>query len=108
MIYLIPTSTTESCYEQTVTLDGASYRLRLAWAERERRWFLDLSTVDGVPILQGKKIVADRPLTQRLTCSSRPAGELWCIDTTGAGVDPDLRDLGARCLLLYVDGVSSV
>lgn len=103
MIVYIPTSTTESWYEQTVTLDGSRYLLRLMWAERSRRWYLDLETTDGTPIRRGIKVVADRPLTERLTMDDRPPGELWCVDRSGGGVDPDIRDLGDRCLLLYVE-----
>jgi Domain of unknown function (DUF6983) len=107
MIYLIPTSQTESWYEQRVRLDGVVYSLRLAWAERERRWFADLRTASGQVVFTNRKVVADRPLTERLTSLLRPAGEIWCVDRSGAGRDPDLRDLGARCLLLYVDAESS-
>ena len=102
MILVIPTSTADSWYEQIVAMDGADYRLRLRWSERERRWYLDLETSDGSAVVYGKKVVADRPLTERITSDFRPPGELWCIDTTGFGVDPDLRDLGKRCVLCYV------
>ena len=107
MVYLLPTSLTDSWYEQTVLLDGVAYRIRLAWAERDHHWYLDLETVSGFGIMYGKKVVADRPLTERLAMRDRPAGEIWCLDTTGAGIDPDLRDLGGRCVLIYV-GASSV
>lgn len=104
MLRLIPTSVTESWYEQTVTLDGTDYLLRFEWCERERRWYMDLETLDGTVLATAIKVCADRPLTQRLTNDVRPAGMLWCIDRTGQGADPDLRDLGRRCLIMYVDG----
>jgi len=107
VIFVIPTSLVESWYEQRVTLDGVAFVMRLAWAERERRWFMDLETADGTPVMTGRKVVADRPLTERLTTPLRPAGDLWCVDRSGEGRDPDLRDLGGRCLLLYVDAESS-
>jgi hypothetical protein len=103
MIIHIPTSRVESWYEQNVTLDGVKFRLRLMWSERVRRWYCDLLAADGTAIRSGIKVVADRPLTQRLSSDSRPAGEMWSVDRTGGGVDPDLRDLGDRVLLLYVE-----
>lgn len=103
MILLVPTSLTESWYEEQVTLDGVPFVLRLMWSERARAWYLDLLTGDGTVIRSGIKVVADRPLTERITSDLRPAGQLWCYDTTEARADPDLRDLGDRCLLLYVE-----
>ena len=103
MIYWIPTSTRLSDYTQTVRLGGADYRIRLAWAERERRWFFDLWTGDGTPLVAGKKVVADRCLNRLVTSALGPPGGIWCFDTTDEGSDPDLRDLGTRCLLFYVD-----
>ena len=107
VIYILPTSQIESWYDQRVNLDGTTYAMRLAWAERERRWFMDLRTLDGTVVFTNRKVVADRPLTQRLTNPLRPPGEIWCVDRSGEGRDPELRDLGARCLLLYVDEESS-
>ena len=108
MIVVIPTSTRESWYQETVTLDGVDFVLTCAWCERERRWYLDIATADGTVLRSGIKIVADRPLTQRMTDDLRPLGELWCLDWTGLDGDPDLRDLGARCALLYVEEDSVV
>ena len=107
MIIHLPTSTAESWYEQTVTLDGVDFLLRLEWSERQRRWYCDLETADGTALATGIKVVADRPLFERLTSDLRPRGQLWCVDRSGSGVDPDLRDLGSRCLLVYVDEESS-
>jgi len=102
-IRVLFSSTEESWYEQDVTLDGVAFKLRLMWCERERRWYLDIETGDGTAVATAIKVVASRPLTERLTSPLRPAGELWCWERTGSGLDPDLRDLGSRCALLYVD-----
>ncbi len=103
MIVSIPTSITESWYEQTSTMDGSKFVLRLMWSERGRRWYCDMATTDGTVIRSGIKVVADRPLTERMSSDNRPAGEMWCVDRTGGGVDPDLRDLGDRVRLYYVE-----
>ena len=103
MIHTVLTSVTESWYEQTVTLDGADYLLRFMWCERERRWYMDLETLDGTALATAIKVVADRNLFERLTDDVRPMGELWSVDRTGTGGDPDLRDLGSRVVLYYID-----
>jgi len=103
MIRTIPTSLKQSWYEQTVPMDGTDFVLRIMWSERGRRWYCDMATTDGTVIRSGIKIVADRVLTERMSSSNRPAGDVWCVDRSGGGIDPDLRDLGARVVLLYVE-----
>lgn len=103
MIHTVMTSTVESWYEQTVKLDGSSYVLRFEWSERERRWYMDIETVDGTVLATAIKVCADRNLFAHLTSDLRPMGQLWCVDRTGTGGDPDLRDLGTRVVLYYID-----
>lgn len=88
--------------EQTTELDGVEFGLRLRWNDREQRWYLDLSDVDGAPILLGVKLVANWSLLRTLADDGRrPRGELVVVDTTGEG-DPRLPDLGRRVRLIYV------
>ena len=103
MIHTVLTSAVESWYEQTVTLDGSDYSLRFAWCERERRWYMDLDTASGTRLRSGIKVVAARDLFERLTDDNRPPGRLYCVDRDGTGLDPDLRDLGSRVVLYYID-----
>lgn len=42
--------------DRTVHLDGSVYRMRLTWMARRSGWYLDLSTLDGVDILSGRRI----------------------------------------------------
>lgn len=103
MIVRIPTSTVESWYEQTTRLGDRDFHLTFSWSERDRHWYLSLATADGETIMDGRRVVVDTPLTVRLTHPLRPTGHLWCVDMTGDGRDPDLRDLGTRCLFMYAD-----
>lgn len=99
---LIPTSTTESQYSQTTTLEGRDYELTFSWFERGDRWYLDIAS-DGVTLLAGLKIVADWPLLRLRTSELLPPGELIALDMTGNGRDPNLRDLGERVKLFYIE-----
>jgi hypothetical protein len=38
-----------------------------------------------------------------MSSDDRLPGMLMLLDTTGAQTDPDLRDLGARVLMYYLD-----
>jgi hypothetical protein len=102
-IYTIPLSQSQSWYEQSVVLDGVEYRLRLMWSERERRWYLDVMLADGTLLAAGRKIVADQDVLGWMSSDDRLPGMLLAVDMTGAQTDPDLRDLGTRVLLYYLD-----
>jgi len=104
MMHVIPTPSTESWYSLDVTLDGTAYKLTLQWSDRERRWYFDLSTSEGERVATGRKVVADTPLLARDVGDLVPPGMLIAFDTTGEDGDPDLRELGSRVILCYIDG----
>lgn len=103
MIRKINTSISESNYEQLVALDGEDFILRFLWNERDSHWYLTIRDSSGIDIATGFKIVADVPFAVHVASGMMPHGQLWIIDTTLAGVDPGLRDIGGRVLLIYVD-----
>lgn len=89
-------------FEQTLTLDGVPFRLRLRWNARAQAWFLDLSTPERVAIVSGVRIVTGIPLLARYgQRADLPAGHLVAADTSGAGEDPTYDDFGTRVRLFY-------
>jgi hypothetical protein len=108
MIHFLPASRAESWYAMDVTLDGRAYRITLAWSDRERRWYFDLSTSEGGRVATGRKLVADTPLLARDVGDLVPPGMLIALDTSHEDGDPDLRELGSRVLLCYVDEADCV
>ena len=107
-IRIIPTDPELSTYSQRVTLDGREYQVTLQWNQREAKWYVSLADADGAPIVDGVKVVANFPLLRTLTDRRAPPGEMFAMDRSGAGVDPGLRDLGRRVLLVYVDAADLV
>jgi len=101
-IFAIPIVPTESNLEQQVVLDGVTYTMRVLWNGRSRRYYMSLEEADGTPIITGRKIVADAPWAYHDAIETRPPGTIWVITTDPQGVDPGLRDLGARAFLGYV------
>lgn len=101
--FVIPTSTRQDRphYTQRTTLDGTTYVLALNWNGREKRWMLSIRAADGTPIAEGLKVVIGWPLNRHVR--GGPPGMLWAVDTTGAGTDPGLQDLGSRVRLIYTD-----
>jgi hypothetical protein len=99
--FIIPTKTDNEHYTIEVELDGVLYELLLAWNHRAQSWFLSLSLLDGTPVVSGVRVVADIPLLHYCGHESAPPGALMAMDTSGAGLDPGLTDLGGRVLLMY-------
>lgn len=103
MVKVLSIPSGRSNLEFIVELDGVDYRMRLLWNARVGRWYLWLYTMEGAPVVAGQKLVADIPLLSHRRGPDLPPGSLWCVDMTGRGIDPGLRDLGVRCLLMYVE-----
>ena len=102
---IIPTSTALARYTQTTRLGDRTFRLDFAWNQRESSWWLSLYDAEDEPIALGIKIVPRWPLLTMVQDERRPQGEIVALDTTGQDEPPGLRDLGARVLLVFDDGV---
>ena len=86
-----------------VSLDGVDYQLSFLWNERADHWFLTVRDSLGTDLITARKLVADVPFAVHDTIDGMPDGQLWIVDSTGAGEDAGLRDLGSRVLVCYVD-----
>lgn len=90
-------------YEQQVTLDGETYTLAFDWNEREGAWYMNLSDVESVPVVMGKKVVSNWTFGHRSRSESMPPGRFLMIEHSGSDVDPTLEDIGDRVTLVYAD-----
>lgn len=99
----INTDSTLSSYTQRTILDGREYLLTLQWNQRAAAWFLSIADQEGDPIADGLRLVANWPVNRNLTDARGPFGLIIPLDTSGAGLDPGLHELGDRVLLVYVD-----
>jgi hypothetical protein len=103
MILEIPTRTDLPHYSIEVELDQQSFTLEFRWNDRAEGWFMDVSDVNGVRLLNGRRVCVDLPLLARFRDPALPAGELLAVDTAGTNEDPGIADLGARVKLLYYE-----
>lgn len=101
--WIIPTLADTEFYTERVELDGVVFALTFAWNTREEKWYLSIADADGVALASGIKIVADWPLFQSVSNTDMPKGMMIANDTSGAGLDPGLDELGGRVLLMYMD-----
>ncbi len=88
-------------YTQQCELDGQTYTFRIRWNQRAETWHFDLSTVDGVPIASGVKLVTGFPLFRKLVHPARPPGELCLLDLQMRDAEPNFDDFGTRFALMY-------
>lgn len=84
---------------QITSLDGRDYVFTFDWNAREGKWLMELATADGVPLIQGVKLVANFPILRTLADDLRPPGLLYL--TTPDGLDPDLQTI-SDARLVYV------
>lgn len=99
--YIIPTRQDSEDYEVEVELSGVFFFLRFTWNYRSEYWYLTISDADRVVVAGNLKITVGTALLRTVPGTSKPAGELIAIDTTNAGLEAGLEDLGDRVLLFY-------
>ncbi len=102
--FVIPVDSTGTNYTLDVSLSGSVYRFGLHWNTRGQFWSLDIFDQADNPLATGIKLVADWELIGGLGNSALPPGFLYCVDTSGKGIDPTDSDFGTRVILVYDDG----
>ena len=80
--------------EQAIQLGDQTFILFLRWSTRASAWYLDLSDVDGDPIVQNVKVVCNYPLLKKVADERKPAGELFALTFTEDTSPPGLAELG--------------
>jgi len=73
----------EGSIEFRTRLAGAMFRMRIAYNERDDRYYLDIYDDDDVVIGLSIAMVLDAPLLARSVKVTRPRGELFCVDVGG-------------------------
>jgi hypothetical protein len=89
-----------------VALAGTLYRFALNFNTRGGFWTMDVLTLDDEPIVASVKLVADWELLGQFNDLRLPPGFLFCVDLSGAGLDPGFEDLGTRVIVVHDDGQS--
>lgn len=98
----IPFSTLPA-FTETVTLDGALYRLSFAWNYRASYWSMSILDAAGAPLIQGLRIVLNLDLFRQFPGRSLPPGALYAVDPSDTITDPAFDDLSAgRVTLVYL------
>ncbi|OQY32023.1 MAG: hypothetical protein B6241_12415 [Spirochaetaceae bacterium 4572_59] len=91
-----------SGFIQKIELGGIFYSLRIRWNTRSESWFLHVFDADGNPLITGKRLVPNYPLTE--IHSDRFKGELIVLDKQNDLTDAVMtyENLGKRFFLVYL------
>lgn len=101
--FVIPLDPTLRYFDFQAPLDGVTYTIELRWNQRIAAWFIRVLDEQGDGVLMGDtKVVANWPIAAYFT-GRQPPGAFVFVDSTGAGIDPGLNDLGARVIMTYND-----
>ncbi len=91
----------ESRYSFNIDLDGAPFVFQFEWNDRDFGWYFNIQNGDATLLLSGRRVVLNYPLTDIYRDPRLPAGSFIAIDTSGADLEPGIKDLGDRVLLIY-------
>ncbi len=99
----IPTDPDTPLYEQRVTLDEADYILLFDYSQREDRFYLTISTLEGVVIVRGIKLVTGVWIGPRVANRLIFPGALTVETNHKDRSPPGMGELGEdrRCQLYY-------
>lgn len=80
-------------------IDGAPYRFRFYWDDRNESWFYSFGTEEEW-IVQGKRLVCGR-LMASVQHENMPDVRLFCYAITPDRSPPGRWDLGRRCFVAF-------
>jgi len=89
--------------DNVTSLDGSRYRIRVVYNARVDRYFADLLSEIGVPLIQGFKLVADWNPFRNVLVTSLPDGRIVILNRLGTGISAGEDQLGfaGPCGLFY-------
>lgn len=85
-------------WSQQVSLDGRVYQLRARYNVTSDRWFLDIRTRSGSPLLLGVKLVRGELLLRLHPDERLPLGELFIAGSA----EPNRNNMGEDARLIYL------
>lgn len=88
-------------FTEEVLLENVVYKLRFRYNSSMDRWYMHITDVTDVPILDGVKLVCNKILNRFSADPRNPTGVLVCQSQTSDQSPPGRNDLGTRVKLFY-------
>lgn len=102
MALLISTEGISRQQDLELRIDSIPFIVRFQWMERLQRWVVDFLTLDDQPILTGRVLIPNGPLTNRYTGDALPAGEFFAVRKDEGSEPFGLDELSTQCLFFFV------
>ena len=99
----IPTRIDISVYSFTIELDGVVYSLVFNYNLRSSHWYFSIYDIDGNPLREGIKLVANWALLLQWVQQGRPDGEMIVANPSNDD-DPNRDTFGSQAVLCYDEG----
>lgn len=101
MPQVIPFQAEQPYYSFATVIDSEVFVFDVRWNVREGYWYFDIRTTDDELLAGGLKLVLGVAILDKTSTPGLPDGVIICEDTSGAGVDATLDDLGVRVQVLF-------
>lgn len=102
MALLIPTTGIDRQQDLEVTIDTVSFIIRFQWLQRLGRWAVDFLQADETPIIAGRVLRPNFPLTDRFVGDALPDGSFVAVRRDGSSRPFGLGELATECLFFFV------
>lgn len=81
----------------TLTLADRPMLVEAWWQPSDRAWYLSVSSPPNSPVITGRRIT----LGTSLLPAHAGIGNMWCIELTGANIEPDFDAWDGDHRLIY-------
>ena len=89
-------------FSQKVEIENTKYVFRFFWNFRAEYWNIEIKDDFGDILLSGIKMVVNYDLMKFHAIDGLPKGSLILFDTLGTSKECEFKELGKRCILLYI------
>ncbi len=96
MAIAIPFEPSLTYYRLITVISGVPYIFDVRWNDRDQAWYFDVLEEDETPIVHGVKVILGMYLARRCDHTLFRDGVFLARDTTDAGIEAGIDDLGAR------------
>lgn len=85
-------------------LDGELYTFTFQWNDRANIWYMTIGTNGNIDLVRGMAMYVKSDFLRPYKALAVPKGALSVVDSSGAGLDPQVRtDFGDRVQLQYAE-----
>lgn len=102
MILSLPIESDREKFHRKTKVDGKHLRFDYRWLPRPEAWYMDVSDIQGDPIIYGQKLVLRYPMFRRTVDERLPDGVFIFVRIDNRDEKLGKNDLGDGVRFLYL------